>query len=78
MWGHRFCGVGAVSPRGHYFKQAQRCLRLADGCTDRAMAERLRELAAEFEAKGLDREELASNVPEASSQEAGPEPSGKV
>jgi hypothetical protein len=40
-------------PRTHFFKQTERCLRLADGCTDPAMAERLRELAAEFRAKGV-------------------------
>jgi hypothetical protein len=49
-----------VSPRRHFLKQAERCLRLADGCTDRAMAERLRELAAEFQAKGLAGEDQQS------------------
>jgi hypothetical protein len=40
-----------VSRADHFTRQAKRCWRLASGCTDRAMAARLQELAKEYEAK---------------------------
>jgi hypothetical protein len=47
----------------HLRDQARRCLRLAGACSDRAVAERLRLLAADLTEQADDVERLAAGRP---------------